>query len=415
MTGDRQALEVVCRAADCLYDYFILGKRTFASQNWGECNFAASHMFALLYEQTRDPRYLQAAEYIVRTEWTLPYHDFYTNSTLSCNWLESSGRDPLSVIRRRSAAESLYTLTTLAVLSPSNRQPGLCRRDGVVVVGDREPRPPQYRQFRNRRGRYRRYLRRGQRNRNTVAWMTFSTEYLKLSKNSYVADELELSYFNATLGSQLSDKEFVYMNSSDGQRVSSQIELAPHSYERRREMNCCQASGQPGPEPVYPVGRAERRPGYLFELLRTVERPDAYAERASDRNRAANRLPESGSVRITLDPGRAERFGLNLRIPVWSSRASVRMNGVPCSGVTPGHYYRLERSGGRATSWNSIWICASTTGSGTETWPVVRRFITSGIAFRSKAFRRSGEIPVHSGIVRRTGFRKTAGHWFYAR
>ena len=40
-------------------------------------------MFALLYEQTRDPRYLQAAEYIVRTEWTLPYHDFYTNSTLS--------------------------------------------------------------------------------------------------------------------------------------------------------------------------------------------------------------------------------------------------------------------------------------------------------------------------------------------
>ncbi|MFR5871655.1 MAG: hypothetical protein ACLUEV_08705 [Alistipes sp.] len=30
--------------------------------------------------------------------------------------------------------------------------------------------------------------------------MTFSTEYLKLSKNSYVADELELSYFNATLG-----------------------------------------------------------------------------------------------------------------------------------------------------------------------------------------------------------------------
>ena len=72
VTGDRQALEVVCRAADCLYDYFILGKRTFASQNWGECNFAASHMFALLYEQTRDPRYLQAAEYIVRTEWTLP-------------------------------------------------------------------------------------------------------------------------------------------------------------------------------------------------------------------------------------------------------------------------------------------------------------------------------------------------------
>ena len=45
--------------------------------------------------------------------------------------------------------------------------------------------------------------------------------------------------------------------------------------------------------------------------------------------------PKSGSVRITLDPGRAERFGLNLRIPVWSSRASVRMNGVPCSGVTP--------------------------------------------------------------------------------
>ena len=201
VTGDRQALEVVCRAADCLYDYFIQGKRTFASQNWGECNFAASHMFALLYEQTRDPRYLQAAEYIVRTEWTLPYHDFYTNSTLSCNWLESSLAGTPFCYSAQKRWESLYTLTTLAVLYrvTGNRD----YADAMESLGwgtvshDRHNTGS----FGTGEGATGDIYGAGSETCNTVAWMTFSTEYLKLSKNSYVADELELSYFNATLGS----------------------------------------------------------------------------------------------------------------------------------------------------------------------------------------------------------------------
>ena len=343
VTGDRQALEVVCRAADCLYDYFILGKRTFASQNWGECNFAASHMFALLYEQTRDPRYLQAAEYIVRTEWTLPYHDFYTNSTLSCNWLESSLAGTPFCYSAQKRWESLYTLTTLAVLYrvTGNRDYADAMESlwWGIVSHDRHNTGS----FGTGEGATGDIYGAGSETCNTVAWMTFSTEYLKLSKNSYVADELELSYFNATLGSQLGDKEFVYMNSSDGQRVSSQIELAPHSYEGGREMNCCQASGNRGLSQFTQWGVLnDDRDIYLnyygHSNVRTLTpkgHPIGIVQQTD--------YPKSGSVRITLDPGRAERFGLNLRIPVWSSRASVKVNGVPCSGVTPGHYYRLER------------------------------------------------------------------------
>ena len=173
--------------------------------------------------------------------------------------------------------------------------------------------------------------------------MTFSTEYLKLSRNSYVADELELSLFNATLGSQLGDKEFVYMNSSDGVRISSQIELAPHSFEGGREMNCCQASGNRGLSHFTRWGVLnDDKNIYLNYYGESQIRFETPAGRPIEIEQQTD-YPKSGSVRISVLPERAERFGLCLRIPVWSHRTIVKVNGEAVDDVEPGRYLRLER------------------------------------------------------------------------
>lgn len=343
VTGSEKALEVACRAADCMYDYFIRGKIFFASQNWGECNFAPSHIFALLYEETRDPRYLEAAEYIVQQEWKVPYHDFYTNSTLACNWLEAALDGIPFCHSPQKRWESLYTLTSLYTLyCITGKQQYADAMESLwwgIVQYDRHNTGS----FGTGEGATGDIYGTGSETCNTVAWMTFSTEYLKLSRNSYVADELELSLFNAMLGSQLGDKEFVYMNSSDGVRVSSQIELAPHSFEGGREMNCCQASGNRGlshftrwgvlndDENIYLNYYGESQIRFETPAGRPIE-----IEQQTD-------YPKSGSVRISVLPERAERFGLCLRIPVWSHRTIVKVNGVAVDDVEPGRYLRLER------------------------------------------------------------------------
>ena len=273
----------------------------------------------------------------------MPYHDFYTNSTLACNWLEAALDGIPFCHSPQKRWESLYTLTSLYTLYRiMGKQQYADAMESLwwgIVQYDRHNTGS----FGTGEGATGDIYGTGSETCNTVAWMTFSTEYLKLSRNSYVADELELSLFNATLGSQLGDKEFVYMNSSDGVRVSSQIELAPHSFEGGREMNCCQASGNRGLSHFTRWGVLNDDENiYLNYYGESQIRFETPAGRPIEIEQQAD-YPKSGSVRISVLPERAERFGLCLRIPVWSHRTFVKVNGEAVDDVEPGCYLRLER------------------------------------------------------------------------
>ena len=54
--------------------------------------------------------------------------------------------------------------------------------------------------------------------------------------------------------------------------------------------------------------------------------------------------PLMGSVRIRVEPEKPGRFALRLRIPHWSSRTSVKVNGEPVTDVVPGRYLALSRA-----------------------------------------------------------------------
>ena len=197
ITGNKDALEVASRALDCIYNYFIAGGNTFASQNWAECNFSISHAFALMYEQTGKQEYLEAAEYIVNEEWKIPYRDFYTKTMLACDWLTGVEKNLAFYEMGQPRWEGLHTLETLAVLYRVTGKEVYGNAMESLWWGIIEHDRHNTGSFGTGEGANGDPYGDGSETCNIVAWTSFSIDYLKMSKNSYVADELELSFYNA--------------------------------------------------------------------------------------------------------------------------------------------------------------------------------------------------------------------------
>jgi hypothetical protein len=53
--------------------------------------------------------------------------------------------------------------------------------------------------------------------------------------------------------------------------------------------------------------------------------------------------PVGGRVSISVDPAKPESFGLRVRIPGWSRKTGVTLNGKPVDGAAPGEYLVLNR------------------------------------------------------------------------
>jgi DUF1680 family protein len=61
--------------------------------------------------------------------------------------------------------------------------------------------------------------------------------------------------------------------------------------------------------------------------------------------RMETRYPWEGSVRLTVEDGDGSRWALTLRVPEWSARAAVRVNGDTVAAAPDGRgYLRLERA-----------------------------------------------------------------------
>lgn len=344
MTGNEDAFEVAIKAADCVYNYFIIGKQLFASQNWAECNFAISHVFAILYQETGDKRYLDACEHIVLNEWKIEYDDFYTKRVLACDWLGAVKDGKAFYQSNQPRWEGLHTILSLSnlyqITSNEEYYKALEHLWNSIVKYDRH----NFGGFGTGEGAEGKPYVGGSETCNTVAWMAMSTEFLKLSKLSKVADELELSYYNASLGSMVGDYGFTYMNPMNGEKISALIILSGHGFEGGKDLSCCQANGNRGISQItewailndnenlylnyYGKSNIETKtPGEtVIKILQDTE------------------YPKNGAVKVLLSLENSEQFKLNLRIPSWSSCTKIKLNDDFCGNITAGQYYVIDRT-----------------------------------------------------------------------
>ncbi len=335
IAGNEEALQTAIQALDYVYDYFVGAGRTFDSAGEQTMNLAICHAFALLYQETGTQRYLDAAQLIVEEDW--PRSGDWLNSLLK-------GKDYYQTALPR--WESLHAVSSLAALYEITEEQRYYQgleaawwsivktdrhNDGGFSTGEGAIGTP--------------YQDTGIETCCTVAWMALSTEYLRVSKNSYVADELELSFFNAMLGSLLADDKYTTYNTPmNGQRVPSQETLAFQFNSGSPDFNCCQANLARGLGEVSQWAVLCDQENVYLNYYGASSIKTQTPSGADLGILQQTEYPRNGSIRIQLLLDQEETFRFRLRIPFWSANTKVTVNGKRVANVSAGEYLMLEQA-----------------------------------------------------------------------
>ncbi|MBI5693254.1 MAG: glycoside hydrolase family 127 protein [Verrucomicrobia bacterium] len=171
----------------------------------------------------------------------------------------------------------------------------------------------------------------------TVTWMKLCHQLLRLTGDPLWADEMEVSLYNALLGAMTPDGGWwAYFSPLAGQRVPSHFQHADV------QMSCCTANGPRGLHltPAWAVMR--RGDGLAVNLYAPGRATPALADGTVVTLEQRTDYPAGDAITIEVSPARRTRFSLALRIPAWSKRTTLAVNGQAVA-VRPGTYAILER------------------------------------------------------------------------
>ncbi|CAN7793515.1 glycoside hydrolase family 127 protein [Paraburkholderia hospita] len=348
-TSDINALTACRRAADLMCARYLGRAFAIASDHPGddEKNQAVAHVLALLYEYTGEPAYLALVREI-EVEWTHPPCGNYVDNALQ-------GRDFFAGTRPR--WESLHDVQAIAEL--------------YFITGDVRYRVAFEQIWSNIRNRDRhvtggftsgeaatgdsfdpRYIETC----GTVAWMAITIDMLRITADSIVADELELSLFNAILGAQSPDgRLWTYHTPMGGipvapftpaallgYRLPAYYDLAWQSRDRYPQLSCCAANGPRGigcmsEWAVMGVSDAivVNYYGTFTATVRAVVDTEVTLTQTTD-------YPFDGAVKIVVSVSNPAIFTIRLRIPTWSTATEIDVNGAR-QFCEPGTYCDLDR------------------------------------------------------------------------
>jgi uncharacterized protein len=342
-THDEQALAATTRIGDLLCARF-LGARQPRMVDIGstEMNLAPVHSLCVLYRTTGQPRYLElarqvAGEFAARDPAGHPLAGDYIDSA-------ADGREYFQIPKPR--WESLHALLALPELyeltgEDRYRRPfehwwwsivKLDRHNNGGFSSDEQARGNPYHQGAIETC-------------STIAWITLSTAMLKLSGNSIAADELELSTFNSALGMHSPTGRWATYNTPmDGVRKASAHDIVFQARAGTPELNCCSVNSPRGLGLLseWAVLRDSRG------LTLNWYGPGKIATTVADGRKvgwtASTEYPRDGRVEIRLDEVPGGPFPLRFRIPAWSAKTAVKVNGAAVTDVKPGTYLALDRA-----------------------------------------------------------------------
>ncbi|MDB6065584.1 MAG: hypothetical protein JWR26_1792 [Pedosphaera sp.] len=166
----------------------------------------------------------------------------------------------------------------------------------------------------------------------TVTWMKLCDQLLRLTGDARYADELEKNLYNGLLGAMMPDGQWwAYFDGLMGVRVPSYVQHADVG------LSCCVVNGPRG---------LMLTPFWAF--MQSADGPVVNLYAPGNAQVGAVKLeitgdyPVSDKVDIHVTPARTEEFTLSLRIPAWSERTQLKVNGKELP-VTPG-YAKIRRT-----------------------------------------------------------------------
>ena len=169
----------------------------------------------------------------------------------------------------------------------------------------------------------------------TTTWMRFCEKLLDMTDDPKWADQLERTFYNAYLGALRSDgAEFAAYTPLAGNRWHGMHHCYMH-------INCCTANGPRGflcfLKKMFAVrGGVATLNFYSSALVK--------GELSGGRKVAFDMYslyPRSNAARIVSHTAGA--VPVRLRIPAWSAKTEVKLNGKALDGVKAGGYFTIER------------------------------------------------------------------------
>jgi DUF1680 family protein len=329
-SGEQRALIAVRKAADLICRTYLDGTRRIFDAGSHEMNMAVSHVLAELHRRTGEPRYLtlvreiekdweRAGDYARTGEEGVPFY-----KTPLPRW------------------ESLHDLQALAELW---RITGEARYRNAFTSHWRTIREFDVRNTGAFSG--------GEQATGnafapsaietccTIAWMALSVDMLRVTGNSRVADELELSTFNGGLGAmQPSGRWWTYNTPMDGERKASAHDIVFQARAGTPELNCCSVNGPRGLGMLADWAVMRDASGDLvvnWQGPMEVTTKNAKGEKIV--LKCAGRFPSDGHVTWSNS---GEVGTINFRVPAWAEKATARLGEKKLTEVKPGEYLRIE-------------------------------------------------------------------------
>jgi DUF1680 family protein len=171
----------------------------------------------------------------------------------------------------------------------------------------------------------------------TFTWIKLCNNLLRLTANPMYADQIEKTVYNALLASMKFDgSQIAKYSPLEGMRHEGEEQCGMH-------INCCNANG-PRAFALLPKLALMTSGNEIFVNLYSQSSASVLLNK---KNKVTvlqtTTYPESDQIEITVQPEKSGTFTLGLRIPEWSSKTLVMVNGIPVEGVRSGSYCKVTR------------------------------------------------------------------------
>ncbi len=343
-TKDKKVLEDACRVADLLLTKVGPGKVNIAENGIpvlkGLASTSILRAIILLYERTGNKNYLDFAKYIVH-QWSVP--NKFTPTGLRLIEKALAGVPPIEIDAPKAfemmsnfeGVLELYKVTgekkyleAAVKFGNSIRKyermiTGSCSNQELWCDGVREqtevlPQPIETCV--------------------TVTWMRYCYQLLRATGNPVWADELEVSLYNAELGAMSPHGGWwAYFSPLIGERIPSLMQHEDVG------LSCCVASG---PRALLLTPRWSIM-GSKNGITINLYSQGSYNEKLQDGTEVNiiqdTDYPVGDQITLTVKPSKPCNFTLSLRIPGWSKKNKLSINGQT-KKCLPGTYAKINRT-----------------------------------------------------------------------
>ncbi len=335
-THDKAILQAARRQTDTLIAELGPGKTDIADV--GEWNgLPASSVLepvALVYERTGEKKYLDFAEYIVAC-WSRPSKRLPAGMRLVEDSL--AGKRPSQMCAPK-AYEMMSCFEGLCELYRATGRPDYLqaavkiadgiRQDEETLVGVGTSNEVWFDGATKQTGPVQKPMETCV----TVTWMKFCDQLLRLTGDVRYADDMEKNLYNGLLGAMMPDgKWWSYFSGMMGPRVPSYVQHADAG------LSCCVVNGPRALVLTPAWAFMQSADGPVINLY-----APSIAKVGNVKLEITGDYPVSDKVEIRVSPDRNRTFTLTLRIPEWSAKTDLQVNGenIP---VAPG-YAEIRRT-----------------------------------------------------------------------